>query len=175
MCIAYSPQRCSLAHIWFACRQYLSGPIEVEGAKTGDLLKVEFLNLGPLDGDEWGFTGTFAKENGGGFLTDHFPRASKVSARLSYRCVNERLHMNSRFASVRPVGTSKGSIVRRGTSLVSSSPGSFTLVLSALPRATSFWRSGTNAKAHSSPRRVPKTRRHCADAFTPARLPVFPR
>lgn len=40
----------------------------------GDLLKVEFLNLGPLDGDEWGFTGTFAKENGGGFLTDHFPK-----------------------------------------------------------------------------------------------------
>jgi formamidase len=32
------------------------------------------LNLGPLDGDEWGFTGTFAKENGGGFLTDHYPR-----------------------------------------------------------------------------------------------------
>jgi formamidase len=91
---------------------YLSGPIEIEGAKAGefwvirqishyhnvrfifvwptlrlislctvpsnvklgDLLKVEFLNLGPLDGDEWGFTGTFAKENGGGFLTDHFPK-----------------------------------------------------------------------------------------------------
>jgi acetamidase/formamidase len=49
---------------------YLSGPIEVEGAQPGDLLKVEFLNLGPLDNDEWGFTGTFAKENGGGFLTD---------------------------------------------------------------------------------------------------------
>jgi hypothetical protein len=32
------------------------------------------LNLGPLNGDEWGFTGTFAKENGGGFLTDHYPR-----------------------------------------------------------------------------------------------------
>ena len=45
---------------------YLSGPIEVEGAEPGDLLKVEFLELGPLDGDEWGFTGTFAKENGGG-------------------------------------------------------------------------------------------------------------
>jgi formamidase len=45
---------------------YLSGPIEVEGAEPGDLLKVEFLELGPLDGDEWGFTGTFSKENGGG-------------------------------------------------------------------------------------------------------------
>jgi len=41
-------------------------------------LRVEFLNLGTLDGDEWGFTGTFAKENGGGFLTDHYPCASKA-------------------------------------------------------------------------------------------------
>lgn len=57
---------------------YLSGPIEVEGAEVGDLLKVELLNLGTLDGDEWGFTGTFAKENGGGFLTDHFPCATKA-------------------------------------------------------------------------------------------------
>lgn len=37
---------------------YLSGPIAVEGAEVGDLLKVDILNLGPLDGDEWGFTGT---------------------------------------------------------------------------------------------------------------------
>ena len=57
---------------------YLSGPITVEGAQPGDLLKVEFLNLGALDDDEWGFTGTFAKENGGGFLTDHFPKATKA-------------------------------------------------------------------------------------------------
>jgi hypothetical protein len=41
---------------------YLSGPIEVEGAEPGDLLKVELLNLGTLDGDEWGFTGSFARE-----------------------------------------------------------------------------------------------------------------
>ncbi|KAL3929729.1 MAG: hypothetical protein SGBAC_012084 [Bacillariaceae sp.] len=57
---------------------YLSGPIDIPTAQPGDLLKVEFLDLGPLDGDEWGFTGTFAKENGGGFLTDHYPRASKA-------------------------------------------------------------------------------------------------
>ena len=57
---------------------YLSGPIAVEGAEPGDLLKVEFLNLGALDGDEWGFTGSFAKENGGGFLTEHYPKASKA-------------------------------------------------------------------------------------------------
>ena len=57
---------------------YLSGPIQVENAMPGDLLKVEILNLGCLEGSEWGFTGSFAKENGGGFLTDHFPKATKA-------------------------------------------------------------------------------------------------
>ncbi|MCL7044308.1 hypothetical protein MKW94_024161 [Papaver nudicaule] len=62
---------------------YLSGPIRVvdmEGvpAKPGDLLAVEICNLGPLPGDEWGYTGSFDRENGGGFLTDHFPCATKA-------------------------------------------------------------------------------------------------
>ncbi len=62
---------------------YLSGPIRVEDkegkpAAPGDLLVVELCNLGPLPGDEWGFTGTFDRENGGGFLTDHFPCATKA-------------------------------------------------------------------------------------------------
>lgn len=39
---------------------------------------VELCNLGPLPGDEWGFTGTFDRDNGGGFLTDHFPQATKA-------------------------------------------------------------------------------------------------
>jgi formamidase len=42
----------------------LSGPIKIvdaEGmsAKPGDILVVEICNLGPLPGDEWGYTGTF--------------------------------------------------------------------------------------------------------------------
>ncbi|CAH9118895.1 unnamed protein product [Cuscuta epithymum] len=62
---------------------YLSGPIRLvdsDGipAKAGDLLAVEICNLGPLPGDEWGYTATFDRENGGGFLTDHFPRATKA-------------------------------------------------------------------------------------------------
>ena len=57
---------------------YLTGPIAVEGAEPGDLLKVEFCNLGALAGDEWGFTGTFQGDNGGGFLTDHYPEATKA-------------------------------------------------------------------------------------------------
>ncbi|KAF2294690.1 hypothetical protein GH714_015559 [Hevea brasiliensis] len=62
---------------------YLSGLIRVmdkEGipAKPGDLLKVEICNLGPLPGDEWDFTATFDRENGGCYLTDHFPSATKA-------------------------------------------------------------------------------------------------
>jgi formamidase len=57
---------------------YLSGPVGVEGAEAGDLLVVDLLDLGPLPGSEWGFTGIFAKENGGGFLTEHYPKACKA-------------------------------------------------------------------------------------------------
>lgn len=57
---------------------YLSGPIAVNGAEPGDLLVVDLLDMGPLRNSEWGFTGIFAKENGGGFLTDHYPQARKA-------------------------------------------------------------------------------------------------
>ena len=57
---------------------YLSGPIGVEGAEPGDLLVVDILDIGTLAESEWGFTGLFAKTNGGGFLTDHYPDARKA-------------------------------------------------------------------------------------------------
>lgn len=56
----------------------LTGPVRVEGAEPGDLLVVDLLDVGPLQRDEWGFTGVFARENGGGFLTEHFPNALKA-------------------------------------------------------------------------------------------------
>ncbi|HKH09869.1 MAG TPA: formamidase [Rubrobacter sp.] len=65
----------------------LSGPVAVEGAEPGDILVVDILDLGPhlpgtapdgLAGAGWGYTGIFAKENGGGFLTDYFPGAHKA-------------------------------------------------------------------------------------------------
>lgn len=63
----------------------LSGPIAVEGARPGDLLAVDILDLGPVPqqvgpvaGQGWGYTGIFARDNGGGFLTDHFPDAYKA-------------------------------------------------------------------------------------------------
>ncbi len=64
----------------------LSGPFAVEGAKPGDLLVVDILDLGPipqedsgpLAGQGWGYTGIFPRDNGGGFLTDQFPDAYKA-------------------------------------------------------------------------------------------------
>ncbi|PRX45026.1 formamidase [Prauserella shujinwangii] len=63
----------------------LSGPIAVEGAEPGDLLMVDILDLGPVPqehgpvaGQGWGYTGVFARDNGGGFLTDRFPNAYKA-------------------------------------------------------------------------------------------------
>jgi len=56
----------------------LSGPIGVEGAKPGDLLMVDILDVGVLPESAWGFTGFFARENGGGFLTEHYPEAQSV-------------------------------------------------------------------------------------------------
>jgi formamidase len=64
----------------------LSGPIGVQGAQPGDLLVVDILDVGPipqedsgpLAGQGWGYTGIFATQNGGGFLTEQFPDAYKV-------------------------------------------------------------------------------------------------
>ncbi|TFC26788.1 acetamidase/formamidase family protein [Cryobacterium sp. TMT2-18-3] len=64
----------------------LSGPFAVAGAQPGDLLIVDILDVGPipqedagpLAGQGWGYTGIFAKNNGGGFLVDQFPDAYKA-------------------------------------------------------------------------------------------------
>jgi len=64
----------------------LSGPFAVEGAQPGDLLVVDIVDVGPirqedsgpLAGQGWGYTGIFATQNGGGFLTEQFPDAYKV-------------------------------------------------------------------------------------------------
>src|SRR5699024_3346161 len=64
----------------------LSGPVGVEGAEPGDLLIVDILDVGPLPqedagplaGQGWGYTGIFAKRNGGSFLVEQFPDAYKA-------------------------------------------------------------------------------------------------
>lgn len=57
---------------------HLFGPIEVEGAEPGDILVVEVCDIGPFRGNEWGYTGIFDTNNGGGFLTDVYPDARKT-------------------------------------------------------------------------------------------------
>lgn len=58
---------------------YMSGPIHVEGAQPGDYLEVEIQEVQALPGHEWGFTGIFDPNNGGGgFLGEHFPVAAKA-------------------------------------------------------------------------------------------------
>jgi acetamidase/formamidase len=49
---------------------FLSGPVGVKGAKPGDLLVVELLDIGAKQESMWGFNGFFSKKNGGGFLTE---------------------------------------------------------------------------------------------------------
>ena len=61
----------------FPCH-HLFGPVEVTGAEPGDILVVDILDIGPLRGNEWGYTGIFSTQNGGGFLTDLFPEPRKA-------------------------------------------------------------------------------------------------
>lgn len=65
-----------------ACH-HLSGPIRIEDeeelpAQPGDLLVIDIADLGPLPDHDWGFTGIFPPDNGGGFLTEYFPRPAKA-------------------------------------------------------------------------------------------------
>ena len=53
---------------------YLTGPFEIEGAEPGDILLVDIQDVQPLQDEPWGFTGVFAKENGGGFLDELYPK-----------------------------------------------------------------------------------------------------
>jgi formamidase len=53
---------------------YLTGPFNIETAEPGDVLVVEIQDVQPLQDQPWGFTGIFAKENGGGFLDELFPK-----------------------------------------------------------------------------------------------------
>lgn len=79
---------------------YLSGPIGVQGAEPGDLLAVDILDIGVLQSSAWGFTGIFAKENGGGFLTEHYPEARKACWNFSGIYANSRHIPGVEFAGI---------------------------------------------------------------------------
>ncbi|OAQ75222.1 formamidase [Purpureocillium lilacinum] len=57
---------------------YLTGPFDIEGSEPGDLLVVNITDVQPFEHSPWGFTGVFARENGGGFLDRHYPKACKA-------------------------------------------------------------------------------------------------
>lgn len=57
---------------------YLTGPFDIKGSEPGDLLVVNITDVQPFDHSPWGFTGVFAKNNGGGFLDEHYPNAAKA-------------------------------------------------------------------------------------------------
>ncbi len=42
------------------------------------MLVVDLLDIGAKADSQWGFNGFFSRQNGGGFLTDHFPGAQKA-------------------------------------------------------------------------------------------------
>ena len=79
---------------------YLSGPIGVEGAEPGDLMVVEILDVGTFEDQQWGFNGIFAKENGGGFLVDHYPEARKSIWDFHGIYTSSRHVPNVRFAGI---------------------------------------------------------------------------
>jgi formamidase len=79
---------------------YLSGPIGVKGAEPGDLLVVDLLDVGVLPESAWGFTGIFAKENGGGFLVDHYPDARKACWHFSGLYTSSRHIPGVEFAGI---------------------------------------------------------------------------
>ncbi|HEX5661772.1 MAG TPA: formamidase [Polyangiales bacterium] len=79
---------------------YLSGPVGVKGAEPGDLLVVDILDVGVLEASKWGFTGLFAKENGGGFLTEHYPEARKACWNFSGVYANSRHIPGVEFAGI---------------------------------------------------------------------------
>jgi formamidase len=79
---------------------YLSGPIGVEGAEPGDLMVVEILDVGTFEHSQWGFNGIFAKENGGGFLVDHYPEARKSIWDFHGIYTTSRHVPNVRFAGI---------------------------------------------------------------------------
>src|SRR5215218_5881434 len=86
----------------------LSGPIHINGAEPGDLLVVDILDIGPPTGpgNQWGYTGIFSKQNGGGFLTDVYPEAHKAIWDLRGLYATSRHVPDVEFVGIRHPGSS---------------------------------------------------------------------
>jgi formamidase len=84
---------------------YLSGPVSVNGARPGDLLVVDILDIGPLAGAEWGYTGILDRQTGTGLLTDEYPEARKAIWDLNGIYATSRHVQDVRFAALLHPGT----------------------------------------------------------------------
>jgi len=76
--IANSDSPADVASVNLDKTHMLSGPFAINGAEPGDILIVDILDMGPFQEHGWGYTGIFAKGNGGGFLCDYYPDAAKA-------------------------------------------------------------------------------------------------
>jgi formamidase len=76
----------------------LTGPFDIAGAEPGDLLVVDLLDIKPVT--PVGFSGIFAKDNGGGFLADYFPDADKAIWDLKGLYTTSRHVPGVRFAGL---------------------------------------------------------------------------
>lgn len=79
---------------------YMTGPVAVAGARPGDLLVVDVLEVGPLAGAEWGFTGVMERAAGTGLLADDFPEARKAIWDLNGVYASSRHVEGVRFAGM---------------------------------------------------------------------------
>jgi formamidase len=82
----------------------LSGPFEISEAEPGDLLVVDLLDIGAIQGHEWGFTGLLAKENGGNFLCEDFPNVAKAIWHFEGKYAVSRHIPNVRIAGMNHPG-----------------------------------------------------------------------
>jgi formamidase len=84
---------------------YLTGPVAVNGAQPGDLLVVDILDIGPLRGAEWGYTGILDRQTGTGLLTDEYPAARKAIWDLNGVFATSRHVQDVRFTALPHPGT----------------------------------------------------------------------
>ena len=84
---------------------YLTGPVHVNGAQPGDLLVVDILDLGPLHGAEWGYTGILDRQSGTGLLADEYSEARKAIWDLNGVFASSRHVQGVRFAALPHPGT----------------------------------------------------------------------
>ena len=98
--IKRNPDPSDIKDVKLSVVHVLSGPIEVQGVEPGDILVVDLLDVGALPNDEWGFTGIFDRGNGGGFLTDHYPKAAKAVWDLQGIYASSKQIPGVRFAGI---------------------------------------------------------------------------